>query len=143
MFCIGAALEVALTFVALVMRAIAAACARLGAPPPWLPETGCNGVLAPVLEDDSGGTRFPGESFNSEGICGSAGMEPSLCRSRSLISSRLTYRSSCSKVLNRNYDRFVRCLQVRPPSLRDQFSLLARFALVRSSELQPYCMAPP
>lgn len=76
MFCIGAALE--FTFVALVMRAIAAACARFGAPPPWLPDTGCSGVLAPVLEDDRGGTRFPGESLNSDGICGSAGIDPSL-----------------------------------------------------------------
>jgi hypothetical protein len=76
MFCIGAALE--FTLVALVMRAIAAACARFGAPPPGLPDTGCSGVLAPVLEDDRGGTRFPGESLNSEGICGSAGIDPSL-----------------------------------------------------------------
>lgn len=78
MFWIGAVLELIFTFVAFVMRAIAAACARLGAPPPWLPDTGCNGVLAPVFEDDKGGTRLPGESFSSEGICGSAGMEPSL-----------------------------------------------------------------
>lgn len=77
MFCTGAALELMFVFVALVMRAIAAACARLGAPPPWFPDTGCSGVLEPVFEDDRGGTRFPGESFSKEGICGSAGMEPS------------------------------------------------------------------
>jgi hypothetical protein len=76
--------------VALVRRAIAAACARFGAPPPWFPETGCSGVLAPVFVSDEGATMLPGESLSSDGMDGSDGMEPSFCRSRSLMSSRLT-----------------------------------------------------
>lgn len=69
MFCSeGFVLELSPTLVALLSRAIAAACARFGAPPPWFPDTGSNGVLAPVLVTEAGGTRFPGESLNSEGI---------------------------------------------------------------------------
>jgi hypothetical protein len=97
MFCRdGFNLAFKLTLVAFVMRAIAAACARLGAPPPWLPDTGCSGVLAPVLVSDDGGTMFPGESLNNEGICGSDGIDPSFCKSRSLMSSRLTCLSICN-----------------------------------------------
>jgi hypothetical protein len=93
MFCSdGFNLELAFTFVAFVRRAIAAACARFGAPPPWLPDTGWSGVLVPV-ESDDGGTIFPGESLSKEGIEGSDGIEPSACKSRSLISNFLTWRS--------------------------------------------------
>jgi hypothetical protein len=96
MFCNdGFNLAFRLALVAFVMRAIAAACARFGAPPPWLPDTGCSGVLVPVFDNDEGGTIFPGESLSNEGICGSEGIEPSFCKSRSLISSRLTCRSIC------------------------------------------------
>jgi hypothetical protein len=95
MFCSdGFSLAFSVAFVAFAMRAIAAACARFGAPPPWFPETGCNGVLVPVLVSDDGGTMFPGESRSSEGICGSDGIDPSFCRSRSLMSSRFTWRSN-------------------------------------------------
>ena len=64
----GVVLEFSPTLVALLSRAMAAACARLRAPPPWLPDTGSNGVLAPVLDMEAGGTRFPGDSLSSEGI---------------------------------------------------------------------------
>lgn len=68
MFCkLGFSLELRLIFVALAMRASAAAWARLGAPPPWLPDAGFNGVLAPVDMEDAG-TMFPGESLNNDGI---------------------------------------------------------------------------
>lgn len=69
MFCKeGFSREFMLTFVAFVMRAIAAACAKLGAPPPWFPDTGSSGVLAPVLDIDDGATKFPEDSLNNEGI---------------------------------------------------------------------------
>lgn len=94
MFCSdGFILELRPTFVAFVSRAMAAAWARFGAPPP-LPDTGSSGVLDPVFDCDAGGTKFAGESLSSEGIWGSVGIEPSFCRSRSLISRRFTCRSS-------------------------------------------------
>jgi len=85
----GFILEFKPTFVALVSRAMAAAWARFGAPPP-LPDTGSSGVLDPVFDCDAGGTKLPGEFLKSEGISGSLGIEPSFCRSRNLISSRFT-----------------------------------------------------
>lgn len=69
MFCNdGFSRELRFTLVAFVIRAMAAAWARLGAPPPWLPDTDGTGVLAPVLDADVGGTKLPGESLRSEGI---------------------------------------------------------------------------
>jgi hypothetical protein len=47
-------------------------------------------VLAPVFVSDEGATMLPGESLSSDGMDGSDGIEPSFCRSRSLMSSRLT-----------------------------------------------------
>ena len=96
MFCNdGLSLAFRFTLVALLRRAIAAACARLGAPPPWFPDTGCSGVLVPVFDSDVGGTMLPGDSLSRDGICGSDGIDPSFCRSRNLMSSRFTCRSSC------------------------------------------------
>jgi hypothetical protein len=95
MFCSdGVDLAFKPAFVAFVMRAMAAACARLGAPPPWLPDTGWSGVFAPVLDSDDAGTLLPIDSCISDGIVGSEGIDPSLCRSRSLMSNRLTCRSN-------------------------------------------------
>jgi hypothetical protein len=56
-------------------------------------DTGCSGVLAPVFMDEDGGTRLLGESRSKLGMEGSIGMEPSVWRSRSLMSKRLTYLS--------------------------------------------------
>ena len=72
------------------MRAMAAL-AMLAEPAAMFDETGWRGVLAPVpLAEAAGGTRLPGESRRSVGICGSIGIEPSDWRSLILMSSLLT-----------------------------------------------------
>jgi hypothetical protein len=53
-------------------------CAMFGWPPDTLFESGWRGVLAPVLVDDDGGTRLPGESRSRLGIEWSMGIEPSV-----------------------------------------------------------------
>lgn len=62
---------------------------RLVEPPPVLTESGCRGVFVPVLTDDAGATKLPGESFSSVGIPVESNWF-SLLRSRILISKRLT-----------------------------------------------------
>lgn len=143
MFCNdGLSLEFRATLVALLSRAIAAACARLGAPPPWLPDTGCRGVLVPVFDSDVGGTMLPGESLRSDGICGSDGIDPSFCKSRSLISRRFTCRSSCMFV-SMSHATTKHNSQVLQPFLIGLSSPLVVFGLVRNFALLPSNKAPP
>ncbi len=63
--------------------------------PRALPESGCRGVLAPVLEVEMGGTRLAALGWRSEGSGGSEEIVPSFWRSRILRSRRLMWRSSC------------------------------------------------
>jgi len=62
---------------------------------PALPERGCRGVEAPVVEVERGGRRVLRLLLlRREGSCGSGWMEPSFWRSRILKSRRLICRSS-------------------------------------------------
>ncbi len=57
---------------------------------PALPERGCKGVEAPVVDVESGGSRVVRLLLlRREGSCGSGWMEPSFWRSRILKSRRL------------------------------------------------------
>ena len=61
---------------------------------PALPERGCKGVEAPVVEVERGGSLERLALLRREGSCGSGWMEPSFWRSRILKSRRLIWRSS-------------------------------------------------
>ncbi len=63
-------------------------------PGPALPERGFRGVLAPVLEAETGRTRLAALGWRREGRGGSEDMVPSFWRSRILRSRRLMCRSS-------------------------------------------------
>lgn len=64
---------------------------------PALPERGCRGVEAPVVEAERGGSRVERDVlFNKEGSWGSGWIAPSFWRSRILKSRRLIWRSSWS-----------------------------------------------